>query len=92
MRQKSGTPAASSEQVVKDVRRAARKHLSTEEKSGGRTLEIKAAPVSHESLSLAITRFFQALDARDHRADFCPQAFRDRDSPYGCAGFARPDD
>jgi transposase len=32
MRQKSGTPATTSEQVVKDIRRATRKHHSAEEK------------------------------------------------------------
>ncbi len=32
MRQKSGTPRASSEQVVKDIRRATRKQYSAEEK------------------------------------------------------------
>ena len=32
MRQKSETPSASSEQVVKDIRRATRKHHSAEEK------------------------------------------------------------
>src|SRR5436190_6889687 len=32
MRQKSGTPATTSERVVKDIRRATRKHHSAEEK------------------------------------------------------------
>jgi len=32
MRQKSGTPKVSSEQVVKDIRRATRKHYSAEDK------------------------------------------------------------
>ena len=32
MRQKSGTPVTTSEQVVKDIRRATRKHHSAEEK------------------------------------------------------------